>query len=135
MEITPTRIDIVKLYDRVVAGIDDDRGVQALCNLMLSKLMISGPDETSQRLEAMSEQFKKVLNVVLKDTAVRPEIEKAEEARKGVVKISLELEKALPNGVAQSGAQEGVSRPAWEQYLGFLREKFMPLLKEIERKQ
>lgn len=133
MEIAPTRIDIVKLYDRVVAGVGDDRGIQALCNLMLGKLVIVAPDETSQRLDSIAEQFRVVLSFTPKETAVRPEIEKADEAKKGVIKVSLELEKAMPSGVGQGGVLDA-GRQNWVQYLGYMREKFSAMVKDIERK-
>lgn len=125
MEIAPRRIDLVALYDRVVAGIGDDNGIRSLCSLMILKLMTSAPDETSRRLEALSEKFRAVLGVQLKETAVRHEHEKNAEAKKGVVKLSLALQKAFPG---DDGANV-----KWVGYLEDMRRDQHTLVREVER--
>lgn len=96
METAPTRVDIARIYDRVVAGIVDDRSIQNLSNLMVTKLAVSAPDQTVRRLDDIGVQFSTIIGVKLKENAVRQEVEKADEARKAVMKVAVELAKLFP---------------------------------------
>jgi len=105
---------------------------------MITRLSTVAPEETSVRLEAIAEQFKPILAFTPKETAVRPEIEKADEAKKGVIKVTLDLDRAFPSSVAQ-GAQLGQesgggARVQWAHFLAYMRDKYSPLVKEVERK-
>src|SRR3954464_1184842 len=95
METAFSRISIIDLYDRIVAGLSDDNDIRALCNLMVSKLVYIDADETSRRLDSIAVAFRATLSHKLKDTAVKQEIEKQDEANKAVLRVTLLLGEKL----------------------------------------
>lgn len=96
MEVAFTRMPVPALYDRVVAGVSDEHDIKILCCLMLSKLLTSAPAEFARRLDAVAEVFRAVLSYKPKDNAVKQELEKIAEHNKAVIKVSLQVNKALP---------------------------------------
>jgi len=133
MEIAPTRVDIVKVYDRVIAGVGDEHDIRTLCNLMLTKLMVLAPEETARRLDDIADQFRSVLGIKLKETAVRHEYERADEAKKGVIKVSLELSKVFPGETVSTASGAIISRPKWSDLLEHIRKEHGSLLKDVEK--
>jgi len=141
------------LFERAIAGVADDRAIQTLSNLMLPKLAAASPDDMIRRLDAVAEPFKVVLSFRPKDTAVRPEIEKAEEAKRGVVKVTLELGRLFPGEVPGAGdaaakgavgAAAGASaagraagtvgtRPVWSAYWEFMMATMGDMVKATEK--
>lgn len=103
METAFSRVSIIDLYDRIVAGLSDDNDIRALCNLMVSKLVYLDPDETTRRLDSIAEGFRKTLSVKLKDNAVKQEIEKQAEATKSVLRLTLLLGDELSKVALQHG--------------------------------
>lgn len=114
METAPTRIDTPRVYDRVVAGVTDDRSIQTLCNLMITKLAVTEADQTARRLDDIATQFTAVVAVKLKENAVRQEVEKADEAKKAVMKVALELLKLFPN--------EANNKTKWSSFLDEMKQ-------------
>ena len=133
MEIAPTRVDIVKVYDRVIAGVGDEHDIRTLCNLMLTKLMVLAPEETARRLDDIADQFRSVLGIKLKETAVRHEYERADEAKKGIIKVSLELSKVFPGETVSTASGAIISRPKWSDLLEHIRKEHGSLLKDVEK--
>lgn len=118
-------LNISEIYDRILAGISDEQDIRTLCNLMVSKLITLAPKETEARLDSLCDPFRAILSTKLKDTAVKQELEKAQEASLGVVKISVELQKAFPTA-GTSGEHH-----AWKQYLDWLKKEFTQLLRTV----
>ena len=117
MEIAFSRINILDFYDRIIAGLRDEHDIRALCNLMLTKLVVLDPDETARRLDAIADCFRSILSVKLKDNAVKQEIEKQDEAVKSVLRVTLLLHGAIPaagGGAAAQGSQHQTWRTYWE---------------------
>ncbi|TVY17828.1 Cullin-associated NEDD8-dissociated protein 1, C-terminal part [Lachnellula arida] len=117
MEIAFSRINILDFYDRVIAGLQDDHDIRALCNLMLTKLVVLDPDETARRLDAIANCFRAILSIKLKDNAVKQEIEKQEEASRSVLRVTLLLHSAIPgasSGMGVQGSQHQIWRSYWE---------------------
>ncbi|TVY85066.1 Cullin-associated NEDD8-dissociated protein 1,C-terminal part [Lachnellula suecica] len=117
METAFSRINTLDFYDRIVAGLADEHDIRALCNLMLAKLVVLDPDETARRLDAIAGCFRAILSTKLKDTAVKQEIEKQEEASKSVLRTTLLLHSAIPgasSGMGVQGSQHQVWRGYWE---------------------
>lgn len=117
METAFSRINILDFYDRIIAGLADEYDIRSLCNLMLTKLVILDPDETSRRLDAIAGCFRVTLSTKLKDNAVKQEIEKQDEAIRSVLRVSLLLHTAIPaasHGVSAQGGQHQVWRTYWE---------------------
>jgi len=119
-------MDVVGLYDRIVAGSGDEQSIRTLCNLMVSRLIVIAPEETARRLDDLTDQYRKIMSVVLKETAVRHEFERADEAKKSVVKVSLELNKAIPADALAGG------RTKWQSFVEDLKKDHAGLVKQVE---
>lgn len=128
MEVALSRISILDLYDRVIAGLSDDHDIRALSNLMLSKLAIIDPQETVRRLDTIADAFRAVLSTKLKDNAVKQELEKQEEASRNVLRTTQLLWDKLKSSVGTGQCQiwlvyrEWVSKD-YERLLAQLREE------------
>jgi cullin-associated NEDD8-dissociated protein 1 len=116
-------------FDRVVAGINDENDIRILCNLMLTKLMVLAPEETHNRLETISANFKQVLQIKPKENAVKQEVEKLQEACKGVLKASVVLNK---NMGTDSGANDDQNLRHWASYWDWINKDFANVLKIVE---
>ncbi|KAI3321718.1 TATA-binding protein interacting [Xylariaceae sp. AK1471] len=136
METSFSRISSPEFYDRIIAGLDDNNDIRALCNLMLGKLIVIDTEETTRRLDTIAQCYRKTLSTKLKDGAVKQEHEKQEEANKSVLRVSLLLAEKTkttlqgPNsatGVA--GAQIQSQTPVWQQYWEWVNKDFDRQLK------
>ncbi|KNG46636.1 TIP120-domain-containing protein [Stemphylium lycopersici] len=110
-------IEVSDFFDRIVAGITDEHDIRILCNLMLTKLMLIAPDQVHSRLESIAENFRTVLAVKPKENAVKQEIEKIHEGAKGVLKVSILLNKQMGTeaGIGQDDPHSRVWAQYWEQ--------------------
>lgn len=136
METAFSRVSIIDLFDRIIAGLSDDNDIRALCNLMVSKLVYLDPDETTRRLDSIAEGFRKTLSHKLKDNAVKQEIEKQEEANKSVLRLTLLLsDKLLKSAVTvkSAGGAAGAGGPnqVWTNYLEWVNRDFAGQLMSI----
>jgi cullin-associated NEDD8-dissociated protein 1 len=130
METAFTRINILDFYDRIIAGLQDEHDIRALCNLMLSKLAFLDTDETSRRLDAIADCYRTILSFKLKDNAVKQEIEKQEEAVKSVLRVTLLLHSAIPSASSSMGAQAGVHQ-TWRTYWEWVEKDFESQLRSL----
>jgi len=121
METAFSRVDIITLYDRVIAGLEDEHDIRILCNLMLTKLIVLDPIETQRRLDFISQRFRAILSFKPKDGAVKQELEKIDEASRGVLRVSLQLSSAFP---AADAAE-------WASYGEWIRKNYSPQLKTL----
>ncbi|KAF2658931.1 TIP120-domain-containing protein [Lophiostoma macrostomum CBS 122681] len=126
-KLSPT--DLSDCFDRVVAGISDEHDIRILCNLMLTKLMVLTPDQTHSRLEAIAENFRAVISVKPKDNAVKQEIEKIQEGSKGVLKVSVLLNKKMGS---ESGAHDDPQLRVWSNYWDWVNKEFSQQLKAVQ---
>lgn len=117
---------LADIFDRIVAGVEDEQDIRAISNLMTSKLIISAPQETERRLDALCEQYTTVLSFKPKDNAVKQELEKVQEAALGVLKITKELSKAFP------GAEASNELHKWKPYMEWIRKNFSAQLQSLE---
>lgn len=117
---------ISEFFERILAGIDDEQDIRTICNLMTSKLINLAPEETQRSLDALSERYSVVLSFKPKDNAVKQELEKAQEASMGVLKITRELSKAFPN------AETSGEHHKWKAYMEWVRKIFSSQLKSLE---
>ncbi|OKL58304.1 Cullin-associated NEDD8-dissociated protein 1, C-terminal part [Talaromyces atroroseus] len=120
------RINVSELYERILAGLDDEQDIRTLCNLMTAKLIALASEETQRQLDALSERYMAVLNFKPKENAVKQEIEKAQEASLGILKISRELDKAFP------GVEVGGEHPKWKSYVDWMRKTFQAQLRNLD---
>jgi cullin-associated NEDD8-dissociated protein 1 len=116
METAFSRISIIDLYDRIIAGLRDDNDIRGLCNLMVSKLVYIDPDETTRRLDAIAEAFRATLSTKLKDSAVKQEIEKQEEANKSVLRVTVLLGEKLKSALNTAGSGAHGANQVWTNY-------------------
>jgi cullin-associated NEDD8-dissociated protein 1 len=93
---------------------------------MTAKLIALAPEETQRQLDALSERYTAVLTFKPKENAVKQEIEKAQEASLGILKISRELDKAFP--VVEVGGEH----PKWKSYVDWIRKTFQAQLRNLD---
>ncbi|ODH53216.1 hypothetical protein GX48_00752 [Paracoccidioides brasiliensis] len=120
-------LNIAEIFDRILAGIEDEQDIRTLSSLMISKLITFAPDETRARLDALSEPFRTVLSTKPKENAVKQELEKAQDASLGVLKISRELQKAFP------GAETSGEHHAWKAYVEWIGKEFAVLIRSLAK--
>ena len=123
------RMNPMDLFDRVIAGLQDEHDVKMLCNLMLSKLTILDPEETIRRLDVIAERFQATLSARLKENAVKQELEKAQEAKMDVIRVTARLHLTL-----QSAPSTAVHTPApvWRSYWEFVAKEYKSPLASAE---
>lgn len=131
METAFSRINILDFYDRVIAGLKDEHDIRALCNLMLTKLVVLDPDETSRRLDSIADCFRTILSTKLKENAVKQEVEKQDEASKSVLRVTLLLHSAIP-AAASGMAAQGSQHQAWRTYWEWVEKDFEPQLRSLK---
>jgi cullin-associated NEDD8-dissociated protein 1 len=97
---------------------------------MLSKLMVLAPDQTHSRLDAIAENFRAVLSTKPKDNAVKQELEKLHEGCKGVLKVSVLLNKQMGT---ESGVQghDDMKLRIWASYWEWINKEHQTLLKTV----
>ena len=115
-----------ELFDRVIAGVEDEQDIRAISNLMTARLVSIAPAETERRLDALSERYTTVLSFKPKDNAVKQELEKAQEASLGILKITKELSKAFPGAEASSELHK------WKGYMEWVRKTFASQFQSLE---
>ncbi|KAF2734509.1 TIP120-domain-containing protein [Polyplosphaeria fusca] len=123
-------IELSDCFDRIVAGISDEHDIRILCNLMLTKLMMLAPEDTHNRLEAIAENFRAVLMIKPKENAVKQELEKLQEGSKGVLKVSIALNKKL--GTESGGAHEDPQLRFWSTYWEWINKEHTTALKGVQ---
>ncbi|QPG97138.1 hypothetical protein C2857_005839 [Epichloe festucae Fl1] len=133
METAFTRINNIDFYDRVVAGLKDDNDIRQLCNLMVTKLIVIDPDETARRLDSIAEAYRGVLSVKLKDNAVKQDVEKQEEAKKSVLRVTLLLGDKMKAMTGNAGAVMSNAGAAgvWTSYWEWVNKEFGKQLKGL----
>lgn len=125
MEVAISKISIIDLYDRVIAGLRDDNDIRALSNLMLMKLANIDPQETVRRLDIIAAAFRATLSTKLKDNAVKQEYEKQEEASRSVLRTTLLLWDKLKGAIGSGQCQ------VWSAYWDWVNKDFDRLLKQL----
>ena len=125
LDLAFTSLNIPSLFSRLEAGISDEPDIRTLCTLMLSKLTVLAPADVETRLDLFCPAFKAILSFKPKENAVKQEVDKADEAKSSVLKITVELRRAFP-------AAEVGDRAGWKEYLEFVGKGFKAQLKELE---
>ena len=79
-------------------------------------------------MSGLAEKFKIVLGQKAKDTAVKQEIERLNEANAAVIRTTIELDKNFP-----SAATDGsVEMAAWKGYLEWVKKDFAALVRSVQ---
>ena len=130
MDTAFARMNRVDLFDRVVAGLQDDHDIKIICGLMLAKLVDIDPEETVRRLDAIAEKFQATLSAKLKDNAVKQEVEKVQEASKDTLRTTVRLQNKFPGNPAPSSSIQG---QGWRNYLEWVNKDFSVQLQLAEQ--
>ena len=123
-------MDPVELFDRVVIGLEDEHEIRVLCNLMLTKLIVLDPEEMVRRLDSIAERFRAVLSFKPKENAVKQEVEKANEASKGVLKVTVLLNNTFSGAASSSTNAHG---QGWKPYVEWVAKDFRPQFHAMEQ--
>jgi cullin-associated NEDD8-dissociated protein 1 len=118
MDTVMSRLNNNDLFDRVVAGLQDEHDIKMLCNMMLAKLANRDPDETIRRIDSIVQCYQAILATKLKDSAVKQDIEKAQEARNDVLRVTLQLQAIIQKAAGQTYS------PAWRAYFEFVSKEY-----------
>ncbi|KAG8530485.1 uncharacterized protein KY384_004988 [Bacidia gigantensis] len=129
METAYPRINHADLFDRVTAGLEDEHEIKMLCNLMLTKLIDLDSDETARRLDPIAEKLRVIMSFKPKENSVKQEVEKAAEASKAALKVTVRLHNSFPT--ASSGSS-GVQSQNWKGYWEWLSKEHKALLMNME---
>ncbi|MCJ1437915.1 hypothetical protein MMC27_007302 [Xylographa pallens] len=129
METAFTRMSASDLFDRVIAGLQDDHEIRMLCNLMLTKLIVLDPEETLRRLDSIAERYQGILSIKLKDNAVKQDVEKAQEANVDVLRVTARLQTAFQGSLGSTGHN---SAQIWKAYREWVGKEFKPQLQAAE---
>ena len=117
------------LFDRVIAGLEDEHEIKMLCSLMLTKLITVDPEETVRRVDSIAEKFRVILGFKPKENSVKQEVEKAAEASRTALKVTVSLHNAFP---AASSAGTGVQSQTWKGYWDWLGKEHKATLTNME---
>lgn len=133
METAFTRINNIDFYDRVVAGLKDENDIRQLCNLMVTKLITLDADETARRLDSIAEAYRGVLSIKLKDNAVKQDIEKQEEARNSILRVTMLLGDKMKAKTGNAGAATSNTATVgvWQGYWEWVSKEFERQLKNL----
>jgi cullin-associated NEDD8-dissociated protein 1 len=127
METALPSISTFELFDRVIAGLSDEHDIRVLSTLMLTKLLILSPSETLTRLPSIGSSFKVILSYKPKDSAVKQELEKIDEVNRGVLRVTLLINKKWPNARTDITTQG-----SWGAYWAWAKAAFQPQLKVVQ---
>ncbi|KAL8700756.1 MAG: hypothetical protein Q9224_000819 [Gallowayella concinna] len=130
MEGAYARISPADLFDRILAGLEDEHEIKVLCNLMLTKLVVLDAEETGRHLDSIAERYRSILAFKPKDNAVKQEVEKLQEANKGVLKVTLLLHEIVPGKASLGG---NVQSEKWKGYWEWTGKEFKAQLASVEQ--
>ncbi|KAL8770901.1 MAG: hypothetical protein Q9209_003552 [Squamulea sp. 1 TL-2023] len=130
MEGAYSRIRPVDMFERILAGLEDEHEIEVLCNLMLTKLVVLDPEETARHLDSIAERYRKILDFKPKDNAVKQEVEKLNEAKRGVLKVTLLLHDIVPANASLGG---NLQSEKWKQYWEWVVKEFRAQLTSVEQ--
>ena len=117
-----SRLNPLLVFDRVVAGLKDEKDIKKFCNLMLTRLIELDADEATRRLDEIAAAYTATLSIKLKDNAVKQELEKQQEANKDVLRTTIILRDTFPHASNPSltSTQHGV----WKAYTDYVNKNF-----------
>lgn len=128
------------LYDRVIAGLTDHHDVCAICILIVTKLIHMAPEEYRKRLNEFTEVFRQVLTVKPKENAVKTEIDRLQESQKGILKVSILVQRGIIDGstsnqILMPVQSAGIGDPgmvSWKMYWEWVKKNYEPIVKDAE---
>ena len=133
-----SKISPPALFERVLDGLADEHEIKMLCTSLLTKLIVLDPNTLGLQLDPIAEAFKKILSFRPKENAVKQEVEKANEASKAVLTVTVRLGMAFPtaakdgNLAASSAGSAGAAGPGWRSYWDWLSKEQRDTLSRID---
>ena len=124
-----SRMNHLDLFDRVIAGLEDEHEIKMLCSLMVTKLIVLDPEETARRLDSIADKYRIVLSFKPKENSVKQELERAAEASKTALKVTVLLHNTFPQA---SGTASNVQGQAWKGYWEWVAKDFKMNLVTID---
>ena len=98
LETCPQRLDLSLFTNFMLRGLSDQHDIQMVTYLMLSRLSESAPEEIVKRLDDVADLLNATLTKKLKQSAVKQEVEKADELKKSAVRAVYSLIKVPGSG-------------------------------------
>ena len=129
IETAYSRMNHHDLFDRVIAGLEDEHEIKMLCNLMVTKLAVLDPDETFRRLDSIADKYRVVLSFKPKENSVKQELEKAAEANKAALKVTARLHSTFPQA---SGTTTSIQGQTWKNYWDWVSKDFKTSLVVVD---
>lgn len=118
MENAYGRLNSADLFDRVIAGLEDEHDIKMLCLLMVTKLIGLDPEETNRHLDPLADRFRVILSFKPKENSVKQEVEKASEASKAAMKVSVRLNNTFPTASIVTTNVQGQQWKGYWEWLG-----------------
>ena len=124
----------------MIAGLTDQHDICAICILILTKLINMAPQEYRKRLTDFTEASRQVLTIQPKENAVKTEIDRLQESQKGILKVSILVQRNLIDGSVGSQTlmpvhSAGIEEPeilTWKVYWEWARKNYEPIHKDAE---
>ena len=117
------------LFDRVIVGLEDEHEIKMLCDVMLAKLCVLDPDETSCRLDSIADKLRIVLSFKPKENSVKQEVEKVAEANRAALKVAARLNTNFPQSPNLSSNAQG---QGWKAFWDWVNKEFKSQLSAVE---
>lgn len=118
-----------ELVDRAIEGLDDDHDIQALSCIIIDRLISADQlDMITRRgrLETLIGKLSKILDVKLKPSAVKQDIERQNEVLRNVYKTSVQINDSIKKAQKEGTATLGLSDlelSSWAQFYDNLTQK------------
>jgi cullin-associated NEDD8-dissociated protein 1 len=96
---------IAAQFTALHAALSDDAEVKQLTLLTLQKAVELHPDTTFRYLSGFVDQFRKIVDAKAKENAVKQEIERMEETKRGVLRLALDASRKYPTGISSEWAE------------------------------
>lgn len=130
MDMAYSRMNHVELFDRVLAGFQDDHDVKTLSFLMLTKLITIDRNEVGRRLDTIADRFQVILATRLKDNAVKQEVEKLKDSVKETLILSVRLRDHYTELLSSTSSNP--SGQAFRSYLEIVKKDYNTQLQAAE---
>ncbi|CAG8545270.1 6413_t:CDS:10, partial [Paraglomus occultum] len=89
------KLDIFRFLDRVLAGLTDHHDIIFLSHTMLIRLASIAPTAVKQKLDDTVDPLKTILNLKLKENAVKAEVERNNELQRSALRVIIHLSALL----------------------------------------
>ena len=109
-------------FEPLHQALSDDAEIRQLTLLTLLKAIEVHSSTTLNYLPGFVDQFRKIVDAKPKENAVKQEIERMEESRRGVIRLGLDAQRRYPEGLGQE----------WTEWWNQVRKEHAQLVKFAE---